>query len=109
MRKTDTPDACTALERPDRHFQPVPPEALGALARPLTLREKAWNNGALRKTMLLILLGILWGRVRPNHQQSPARANLQLDDTSLQRRVRLGRTPELEIPSVFAGLFCVIL
>src|SRR5574340_471046 len=52
------PVACP--ERPDRHFQPVPPEALGALAKPLTLREKAWNNGALRKTALLLLLGVLW-------------------------------------------------
>lgn len=47
-------------ERPERHFRPVPPEALGALAKPLTFREKALNNGAVRKTLLLILLGVLW-------------------------------------------------
>lgn len=60
MSKTAPPEPIACPERPERHFQPVPPEALGTLAKPLTLREKAWNNGALRKTALLILLGVLW-------------------------------------------------
>ena len=60
MSNTNPPEPVACPERPERHFQPVPPEALGALAKPLTLREKAWNNGALRKTALLILLGVLW-------------------------------------------------
>ena len=60
MSKSNPAESAAFPERPERHFQPVPPEALGALAKPLTLREKAWNNGALRKTALLILLGILW-------------------------------------------------
>jgi NitT/TauT family transport system permease protein len=60
MSNTNPPEPVASPERPERHFQPVPPEALGALAKPLTLREKAWNNGALRKTALLVLLGVLW-------------------------------------------------
>lgn len=60
MPQTNTPETAAAPDRPDRHFQPVLPETLGVLAKPLTLREKAWNNGALRKTALLILLGVLW-------------------------------------------------
>jgi len=60
MSNTNPPEPVACPDRPDRHFQPVPPEALGTLAKPLTLREKAWNNGAMRKTALLILLGILW-------------------------------------------------
>ncbi len=60
MSTTNPPESVACPERPERHFQPVPPEALGALAKPLTFREKALNNGALRKTLLLILLGALW-------------------------------------------------
>lgn len=60
MSKTDPIESTACPERPERHFRPVPPETLGALAKPLTLRERAWNNGALRKTLLLILLGVLW-------------------------------------------------
>ena len=60
MSTTTPPESVACPERPERHFQPVPPEALGTLAKPLTFREKALNNGALRKTLLLILLGALW-------------------------------------------------
>ncbi|MBM4315638.1 MAG: ABC transporter permease, partial [Deltaproteobacteria bacterium] len=60
MSKTDPFESTACPERPDIHFRPVPPESLGALAKPLTFRERAWNNGALRKTALLILLGLLW-------------------------------------------------
>jgi NitT/TauT family transport system permease protein len=60
MSKTDPFESTACPERPDRHFRPVPPESLGTLAKPLTFRERAWNNGALRKTALLILLGVLW-------------------------------------------------
>jgi NitT/TauT family transport system permease protein len=60
MSKTDPFESAVCSERPDHHFQPVPPESLGTLAKPLTFRERAWNNGALRKTALLILLGLLW-------------------------------------------------
>ena len=52
MSKTDPIESTACPERPERHFRPVPPETLGALAKPLTLRERAWNNGALRKTLL---------------------------------------------------------
>ncbi|MEW6332959.1 MAG: ABC transporter permease subunit [Thermodesulfobacteriota bacterium] len=50
----------TLPDRPDRRFQTLPPEALGVVAKPLSFSEKAWNNGALRKTLLLILLGMIW-------------------------------------------------
>jgi len=60
MHKTNTPETVTAPERPDRHFPTISSEDLGVVTKPLTLREKAWNNGALRKTAPLILLGVLW-------------------------------------------------
>src|SRR5512139_2918821 len=50
----------SSLERPEILRETVPPERFGILAQPLTLWERAWNNGALRKTLLLILLALLW-------------------------------------------------
>ena len=47
-------------ERPELLREPVPAEAFGVLAKPLTLRERAWNNPALRKSLLLLLLALLW-------------------------------------------------
>jgi NitT/TauT family transport system permease protein len=49
-----------APERPEILRQTVPPERFGILAQPLTPWERAWNNGALRKTVLLLLLALLW-------------------------------------------------
>jgi len=60
MRETITPEPISYSERPELFCRPVPPEALGVKAKPLTLWEKAWNNGALRKTTLLILLTAAW-------------------------------------------------
>ena len=60
MRETITPEPISFSERPELFCRPVPPEALGVKAKPLTLWEKAWNNGALRKTTLLILLTAAW-------------------------------------------------
>ncbi len=60
MRQTNPPEAVTTPERPDRHFPTIASEDLGVVTKPLTLREKAWSNGALRKTLLLILLGMIW-------------------------------------------------
>lgn len=48
------------VERPERLGTPVPPEAFGIVQQPLTLREKAWNHGGLRKTLLLIVLAAAW-------------------------------------------------
>jgi len=48
------------FERPERTGQPVPADALGVVEQPLTLGERAWNHGGLRKTLLLILLALLW-------------------------------------------------
>ena len=46
--------------RPERTGAPISPDAFGVVEQPLTLRERAWNNGALRKTALLILLAVAW-------------------------------------------------
>ena len=48
------------FERPERTGQPVPADALGVVEQPLTLRERAWDHGGLRKTLLLILLALAW-------------------------------------------------
>jgi NitT/TauT family transport system permease protein len=47
-------------ERPELLREPVPAEAFGVLAKPLAFRERAWNNPALRKSLLLLLLALLW-------------------------------------------------
>jgi NitT/TauT family transport system permease protein len=47
-------------ERPERTGQPIPANALGIVEQPLTLRERAWNHGGLRKTLLLLLLALAW-------------------------------------------------
>ncbi len=60
MRDPITPEFIPFPGRPERFCQPVPPDALGVFSAPLTLREKAWNNGALRKAALLIFLAAAW-------------------------------------------------
>jgi NitT/TauT family transport system permease protein len=47
-------------ERAEYLRAPVPPEQFGVLAQPLTGWERAWNAGALRKTLLLLLLAAAW-------------------------------------------------
>jgi len=46
--------------RPERTGAPVAQDAFGVIEQPLTLGERAWNSGGLRKTLLLILLALLW-------------------------------------------------
>jgi len=46
--------------RPERSGTPVAQDAFGVVEQPLTLGERAWNNGALRKTALLLLLALAW-------------------------------------------------
>jgi NitT/TauT family transport system permease protein len=53
-------DPATVPDRSDVVRETVPPSAFGVLAQPLTGWERAWNNGALRKTALLILLASGW-------------------------------------------------
>jgi NitT/TauT family transport system permease protein len=53
-------DSVTIPDRPDAVRQTVPPEAFGVLEQPLTVWERAWNTGALRKTVLLLLLAAAW-------------------------------------------------
>ena len=53
-------DLATVPDRSDVVRETVPPSAFGVLAQPLTVWERAWNNGALRKTALLILLASGW-------------------------------------------------
>ncbi len=48
------------IVRPERTGTPVTQEAFGVVQQPLTLWERAWNNGALRKTALLLLLAAAW-------------------------------------------------
>lgn len=52
------PESC--VQRPERLGTPFPSDALGVVAQPLTLWERAWSTGALRKTVLLILLAAAW-------------------------------------------------
>lgn len=47
-------------DRPDVIRETVAPEAFGILQQPLTAWERAWNNGALRKAVLLIVLASAW-------------------------------------------------
>ncbi len=49
-----------SIARPERTGTLISPEAFGVVAQPLTVWERAWNNGALRKTVLLILLAAAW-------------------------------------------------
>jgi sulfonate transport system permease protein len=46
--------------RPERAGTPVAQDAFGVVQQPLTLAERAWNNGALRKTALLLILAMAW-------------------------------------------------
>jgi NitT/TauT family transport system permease protein len=46
--------------RPERTGTPISPDAFGVVEQPLTLWERAGNNGGLRKTVLLILLAAAW-------------------------------------------------
>ncbi len=50
----------SSTRRPEILRETVPPERFGILAQPLTLWERAWNNGALRKGALLVLLALAW-------------------------------------------------
>ena len=46
--------------RPERTGTPIAPDAFGVVEQPLTAWERAWNNGGLRKTLLLLLLALTW-------------------------------------------------
>jgi NitT/TauT family transport system permease protein len=48
------------VPRPERVARPVDGEALGVVQQPLALWERAWNNGALRKCLLLVVLAGAW-------------------------------------------------
>jgi NitT/TauT family transport system permease protein len=47
-------------ERAERVGRPVPADALGVVEQPLTLAERAWNHGGLRKAVLLAALALAW-------------------------------------------------
>jgi sulfonate transport system permease protein len=47
-------------DRPDVIRETVSPEAFGVLQQPLTAWERAWNNGAIRKAILLVVLASAW-------------------------------------------------
>ncbi len=54
------PQAASSPDRPEVLRHMVAAETLGVLEQPLTLWEKAWNNAALRKGLLLIALALAW-------------------------------------------------
>jgi NitT/TauT family transport system permease protein len=49
-----------ASERPEVVRQPVSASQFGVVQKPLTRWERAYGNGALRKTVLLIVLALIW-------------------------------------------------
>jgi NitT/TauT family transport system permease protein len=54
------PDSATVPDRPDVLRETVSPDAFGILKQPLTVWERAWNTGGLRKVVLLIALAAAW-------------------------------------------------
>ena len=46
--------------RPDIHQEPPDAAQFSVVQRPLSVWERAWNNGALRKTLLLAALALVW-------------------------------------------------
>jgi NitT/TauT family transport system permease protein len=53
-------ESVSTPDRPDVLREPVSADAFGVLQQPLTLWERAWNSGAFRKTVLLVLLATAW-------------------------------------------------
>jgi NitT/TauT family transport system permease protein len=82
--------------RPERTGTPVAQDAFGVVSQPLTLGERAWNNEALRKTVLLLLLAAAWegyARVVNNPLLAPTfSATLQAFWDGLASGVLPGRT-----------------
>jgi NitT/TauT family transport system permease protein len=52
------PDA--SLDRPELVHEPVSATQFGVVQKPLSRWERAYDNGALRKTLLLIVLALVW-------------------------------------------------
>ena len=46
--------------RPDIYHEPPDATHFSVVQRPLSVWERAWNNGALRKTLLLATLALVW-------------------------------------------------
>jgi NitT/TauT family transport system permease protein len=46
--------------RPDIHREPPDAAHFSVVQRPLSVWERAWNNGAIRKTVLLAALALVW-------------------------------------------------
>ena len=42
----------------------------GVIVKPLTVWERLYNNGALRKTLLILVLGATWEWYAPSQQPS---------------------------------------
>ncbi len=49
-----------AVPRPDIYREPPDAAHFSVVQRPLSVWERAWNNGALRKTLLLATLALAW-------------------------------------------------
>ena len=49
-----------SLQRPELFRDPVDAAQFGVVEKPLTTWERAYGNGALRKTLLLAVLALIW-------------------------------------------------
>ncbi len=49
-----------SLDRPEITREPVTATQFGVVQKPLTRWERAYGNGALRKTLLLVVLALIW-------------------------------------------------
>ncbi len=48
------------VPRPEFHREPVDSSAFGVVQKPLSRFERLYNNGALRKTVILVVLALVW-------------------------------------------------
>ena len=48
------------VARPDFHRNPVDSSAFGVVEKPLSLFEKLYNLGAVRKALILVVLAVVW-------------------------------------------------
>jgi len=59
-RQTLLPEHARAAVRPEIQREPIATSAFGVVAKPLSIGERLYNVGALRKAVLLLLLALAW-------------------------------------------------
>jgi len=52
--------AAATMPRPERHARPIDPSAFGVVEKPLSVWERIYNVGAVRKLAILLLLALAW-------------------------------------------------